>query len=135
MKMMVKCFSWGIVLILLVMIFSQMTSYNIRQDEMNNLISTAMTSTQIVMKENMEDEIYGTNNKRRIIDSNKKYVEEFATNFHRLATTNSKYTIKIIGVDYKKGFLDVDITCSFRIYNGTTKQFSSRKINIIENLN
>ena len=60
-----------------------MMVYNVKQDELVNCISTAMTSTQIVMQEQIEDVIFKTNTKRKSINSNQEYLEEFAKNEYK----------------------------------------------------
>lgn len=118
-----------------VMLFSQMMSFNIRYDELTNCISTAMTNTQIVMQEQIEDQIYQTNNKRQSIDSNDAYVDIFAQNFYKLVTTDSDFKIRVYGVDYEKGFLDIGVESSFKMFNGQTKTIYSRKTSLVDIIN
>ena len=84
------------------------------------------------MQEQIEDEIYHTNNKRKAINSNEEYLKEFATNFYKLANSESTFTIKVYGIDYTKGFLDVEVTSSFPMFNGQTKHIVSRKASVVD---
>ena len=67
MKALIRCFMLGMSIIVLVMMFSFFQEVNVRQDELNNIVATAMTQTQTVIKEQIEDKQYKTNNKRYAI--------------------------------------------------------------------
>ena len=64
MKALIRCFMLGMSIIVLIMMFSFFQEVNVRQDELNNIVATAMTQTQTVIKEQIEDKQYKTNNKR-----------------------------------------------------------------------
>lgn len=132
MKIVARIFGLSIILILSYMIAMEFTGYYVRRNELNNCIKTAMTSTQIIMQENIEDEYFGTENARKVIDSNEAYVEEFGNNFYVLPTTNTDYHIDILAVDYTKGLLHVKITGTFTMLNGQQKSFSAEKTSIID---
>lgn len=132
MKIVTRIFGLSIVLILSYMIVMEFTGYSVRQNELNTCITTAMTSTQIVMQENIEDEYFGTDNARKTIDSNESYVEEFGNNFYVLPTTDTDYHIDILAVDYTKGLLHVKITGTFTMLNGQQKTFSAEKVSIVD---
>ena len=132
MKIVARIFGLSIILILSYMIAMEFTGYYVRRNELNTCIKTAMTSTQIIMQENIEDEYFGTENARKVIDSNEAYVEEFGNNFYVLPTTNTDYYIDILAVDYTKGLLHVKITGTFTMLNGQQKSFSAEKTSIID---
>ena len=132
MKIVTRIFGLSIILILSYMIAMEFTGYYVRRNELNTCIKTAMTSTQIIMQENIEDEYFGTENARKVIDSNEAYVEEFGNNFYVLPTTNTDYHIDILAVDYTKGLLHVKITGTFTMLNGQQKSFSAEKTSIID---
>ena len=132
MKIQERILIFSTVIILSVMMFMQMTEYNVRQDELNNCITTAMSNTQVVMSEQIEDEVYGTNNRRKTIASNAEYVEEFANNFYKLVTSNTSYQIDVYAVDYEKGLLSIGVTGKFKMYNGEIKTITSRKTSVVE---
>lgn len=132
MKIQDRILIFSVIFIFSVMMFMQLTEYNVRQDELNNCITTAMSSTQVVMSEQIEDEVYGTNNRRKTISSNTEYVEEFANNFYKLITSNTSYQIEVYAVDYQKGLLSIGVTGKFKMYNGEIKTITSRKTSIVE---
>ena len=132
MKIVTRIFGLSIVLILSYMIAMEFTGYYVRRNELNTCITQAMTSTQIVMQENIEDDYFGTDNARKIIDSNEAYVEEFGNNFHVLPTTDTDYHIDILAADYTKGLLHVRITGTFTMLNGQQKTFSAEKTGIVD---
>ena len=132
MRILTRLFGLGVVLIVVIMLFGQMMMFNIRRGELNSAISTAMSSTQIVMQEQIEDKEYGTNTRRKTISSNDEYIDEFIENFEKLITTDTVYKIRVYGVDYEKGLLDIGVEGSFKMLNGETKTFNSRKTSIVE---
>lgn len=134
MKALIRCFMLGMSIIVLIMMFSFFQEVNVRQDELNNIVATAMTQTQTVIKEQIEDKQYKTNNKRYAISNNDEYVAEFTHNLYMLKTTNSDYHITVYGVDYEKGLLDIGVKSSFSMWNGQTKTLTTRKTGIVENL-
>lgn len=134
MKALIRCFMLGMSIIVLIMMFSFFQEVNVRQDELNNIVATAMTQTQTVIKEQIEDKQYKTNNKRYAISNNDEYVADFTHNLYMLKTTNSDYHITVYGVDYEKGLLDIGVESSFRMWNGQTKALTTRKTGIVENL-
>ena len=132
MKIITRIFGMSIMLFYVILIFLQMMDYNIRRNELNECLSLAMTSTQIVMMENIEDIVYGTNNCRKKISSNDAYIQEFLDNFTLLVSTKTKYEVKVYAIDYKLGLLSVGIEGKFQTLNGVEKTFSSRKTSIID---
>ena len=135
MKVIVRIFGLNIMMFYVILIFLQMMDYNVRRDELNHCISMAMTNTQIIMAENIEDTLYGTNNHRKSIESNNEYIEEFACNFHVLVTTNTKYEIYVYAIDYTTGLLSVEVEGTFLTINGVEKKFRSRKTSVVEVVN
>lgn len=132
MRILCRIFGLGYVLVMCIALFSQMMMLNVRRDELNSAIATAMSSTQIVMQEQIEDVRFGTNNRRKTIDSDEAYVQEFITNFETLVSTKTDYTVKVYGVDYQKGLLDIGVEGKVKMFNGEFKTFDSRKTSIIE---
>lgn len=132
MRLLCRLFGLGFVFIISIALFSQMMMMNVRRDELNTAISTAMSSTQIIMQEQIEDQKLGTNNRRKTISSNDEYIQEFTTNFEMLVDSDTDYTVKVYGVDYQKGLLDVKVEGKFKMLNGEYKTFDSRKTSIVE---
>ena len=84
MRVLIRVFGLSCIFIFVCMIFMTMTNHNVRQDELNSAISTAMTGTQTIMQENIQDELYGTNQARQKIESEAEYKDLFIKNFARL---------------------------------------------------
>ena len=104
----------------------------IRYDELIKASSLAMSNTQLVMMENIEDAYYGTSNARRVINDDLDYISLFKENFNILTSTNSKYTIKEYVADARKGLLYVDIDCCFKTIKGDYKTLNKKLINIVD---
>lgn len=132
MRVLIRCFNLSIILIVSILIFAQMMIFNVKRDELINCISTAMSSTQMIMQEQIEDGIYGTNVRRKTITSNEQYLDEFLIHFYKLVTTDSDYIINVYGIDYTKGLLDIEIESHFKMFNGKEKVIKSRKTSIID---
>ena len=119
-------------LIMTSMMFLEMMGITIRQDELNNCISSAVATTQVIMKENIEDKVYGTEKSRNVIESNDEYLQLFKTNLEKAKTSNTRYTIRVYGVDYTKGYLDVGVEATYPMINGAIRTLTSRQTNLIE---
>lgn len=132
MRVLTRCFGLSVILIISIILYAQMMVFNVRKDELISCISTAMSSTQIIMQEQIEDQILNTQTKRKSINSNEQYLNEFASHFYKLTTSNSVFKIKVFGIDYTKGFLDIEIESQFKMFNGKTKTISSRKTSIVD---
>lgn len=103
-----------------------------RSDELNKITSLAMSNTQIVMMENIEDAYFNTNNARRTIDSDIDYINLYKDNLEKLISTNSSYSIKDYYADARKGLLYVNIECSFKTIKGDYKTLNKKLLNIID---
>lgn len=102
MRIMVRVFGLSIIFMFVCMLFMQMMSYNVRQDELTQSITTAMTGTQTVEKENVEDRMYGTNNARMAINDDTTYKNLFIKNFAKLVG-GDEFTSSLGNMlDYKK---------------------------------
>ena len=132
MKIIARIFGVCIMLIMTSMMFLEMMGITIRQDELNNCISSAVATTQVIMKENIEDKVYGTEAARNVIESNDEYLQLFKTNLEKAKTSNTKYTIRVYGVDYTKGYLDVGVEATYPMINGAVRTLTSRQTNLIE---
>lgn len=84
MRVLIRIFGLSCIFIFVCIIFMTMTNHNVRQDELNSAISTAMTGTQTIMQENIQDNLYGTNQARQKIDSEADYKDLFIQSFARL---------------------------------------------------
>lgn len=84
MRIMLRVFGLSVIFMFVCLLFMQMMSYNIRQEELTQTITTAMTGTQTVEQENIEDTMYGTDNARLEINDNTAYKNLFIKNFAKL---------------------------------------------------
>ncbi len=84
MRLLVRVFGLSCIFMFICMIFMQMMAINIRQDELNNAISSAMTGTQIVMQKNIEDRLMNRDTARYKIDDEASYKDLFIENFAKL---------------------------------------------------
>ena len=84
MRVLARVMGLSIMFILTSIIFLQLSSFNIHEMELSDATTTAMTSTQIVEQENIEDDIYDTTNARKVIDSNTKYQQQYVDDFAML---------------------------------------------------
>ena len=132
MKIMVRVM--GLTVIGLCISICLMHSFDImvRYDELDKASSIAMSNTQIVMMENIEDAYYGTSNARRVISDDLDYISLYKENFDILTNTNSVYTIKDYRADCLKGLLYVDIECRFKTIRGNCKVLNKKLLNIVD---
>ena len=84
MRVLARVMGLSIMFILTSIIFLQLSSFNIHEMELSDATTTAMTSTQIVEQENIEDDIYDTTNARKVIDNNTKYQQQYVDDFAML---------------------------------------------------
>ena len=89
MRVLARVMGLSIMFILTSIIFIQLSSFNIHEMELSDATTTAMTSTQIVEQENIEDDIYDTTNARKVIDSNTKYQQQYVDDFAMLVGAKS----------------------------------------------
>lgn len=137
MKMVVRCLIISMMACALIMIKITFGQLAIREDELNTISSQAISTTQISAREQIEDRLYNVENARCRVDnscfnSNEDYLNDLKRNLKALITTNSKYEIKVYGIDYEKGLLDVEICCTYKQITGQEKTLSTRKTSIVE---
>lgn len=125
---------FGMLSLFILLIFHLLTliEYNVRYDEINMIVSSALKTTQYVMQEQIEDNLNETEFRRMDILSNEDYLKEFKKNLMIQVNTNSDYDIHVFGIDYEKGLLDVGVDCNYKALNGEEKTISTRKCSIIE---
>lgn len=132
MKMLNRILGLTIAGLFCMLIVLQLINVDVRRDEMNTILTLAMTQTQTILEEQVQDDIYGTSTSRKRISSNEEYFQEFVTNFQKLITTNSNYQLELLDADYEKGLLDVNVICRYRNIMGQDKTMEVRKTSIIE---
>ena len=104
---------------------------NVRLDELNKVSELAISNTQIVMAENIEDYYYGTNNRRLKIESSEDYLNLFKHNLEMLKTSDGIYEVDGY-FDPLKGLLCVDINYRYKYFLGNEKCLNKRLINIVD---
>lgn len=131
MKLLVRFMGLGLIEIVLIAMMFEMVSLNIREDELNTIVSMAISNTQLVMQEIIEDELYQTTNARMILDD-EKYFELFMDNLDTLISTDSVYEVRLLAIDYTKGLIDVEVDLKYRSIDGSLKVLSTRKTSIVD---
>ena len=131
MKLLVRFMGLGLIGIVLIAMMFEMVSLNIREDELNTIVSMAISNTQLVMQEIIEDELYQTTNARMILDD-EKYFELFMDNLDTLISTDSVYEARLLAIDYTKGLIDVEVDLKYRSIDGSLKVLSTRKTSIVD---
>lgn len=132
MRIMVRMMELSIIGFCTCLMLMHIFDLNVRLDELNKISSLAMSNTQIVVQENIEDRLYGTDNARLRIDSNDKYISLYKENLSKLISTDSTYEVSDYLADHERGLLYVKVDCSYKTLNGNTKTLSRKLLNIID---
>lgn len=137
MKLMVRGFVLALLACLMIMIKITFGQLTVREDELNTIATQAISTTQISAREQIEDRMYNKENARCRADnscynSNEDYLNDLKRNLTALITSKSTYEIKVYGIDYQKGLLDVEIVCKYTQITGKEKTLSKRKTSIVE---
>lgn len=104
---------------------------NIRFDELDKASHLAMTNTQIVMQENIEDIYYKTNNARLKIDTNEDYLNLYKENFNILVNSDGTYSVDGY-CDVYKGLMCVNVSHEYKNFLGQNKTINKSLINLID---
>lgn len=104
---------------------------NNRIDEIDKASHIAMTNTQILMQENIEDYYYGTENRRVNITSAEQYLNIFKENFEPLISSDGDFNISGLADPYR-GLLYVNINYKYKNFLGKEKALNKKMINIID---
>lgn len=107
----------------------------VKENELEAITKNAFSTTQISMREQIEDTVHGTNNARCNINdtcfhSNEDYLNDFKNNLTTLISADGEFEIRVYGADYQKGLLDVEVVSTYYLF-GRKKQISIRKTSII----
>lgn len=121
----------GLIGIVFIAMMFEMVSLNVRENELNTITSMAISNTQIVMQEIIEDELYQTKNARMMLD-NESYFELFLDNLDTLISTDSIYEVRLLAIDSARGLIDVEVDLSYRKLDGSIKTISTHKTSIID---
>lgn len=132
MRILIKLFGYTLVGLLTLICGLQFVSTNTRLDEMETAATIAMSQTQTVMAEQIEDRRYGTNIAREHWTSEDEYFDYFVDSFQIQLTTDSKCSIDLLNASLEKGVLDVKITCTYNRLDKKTATISTTKTGIVE---
>lgn len=135
MKTLVKTFRHIVIILFTYLILTQMGAYHVRSNELNQALQIAMSNTQTIAKENVSDTRYGIHASRKVFHNNDEYLQDFKDCFTKLITSNSKFTIKVYGIDYRTGLLDLGVDASFKLWNGETETITARRSSIVDVIN
>ena len=90
------------------------------ETELNDSVSQAVTSTQIAMREQIEDRLYNTHNARTKFETSEDYYNYFINTLKETKTNkNVKYDVNIYAADVEKGLLSVEVTAYYKRLDGT----------------
>lgn len=131
MRIFVRISGLTVIGLCIIMILMSLLDLNIRKDEVDKISAIAMSNTQIVMQENIEDRYFGTSNARTLIASKYTYDKLYRTNLAKLQTTDGVYKLSITS-DYLKGLMSVTINYEYKNFLGQTKTIHKKLTNIIE---
>jgi len=95
-----------------------------RKNELDTNLSAAMEQSMLLLTVDTDSDYD--------IESKEDLIADFIQNFLIKTTTDSTFTIDIIGADAEKGLLDVKVTETFGSYAGIKKSVSVRKTIILE---
>lgn len=112
------------------MMLMHLIDLNIRKDEIDKISYLAMSNTQIIMQENIEDFYYKTDNARIKINSSEEYEALYRDSLAKLQTTDGTYNLSFIS-DPLKGLLCVNINYEYINFLGELKTINKKLINII----
>lgn len=93
-----------------------------RKDELFRVVSAAVK--QAVSDSQIEGQ--------KEISSDKELVAQFIQLMSSNISSNSDFSVEVMGADYKEGMLDVIVTEKFKYFNGKTDSVSVRKCAIYE---
>lgn len=105
---------------------------NILLRDLTNMTSLAVNQTQIVMKEQIEDQYYNYENARLYFHSDDEYYDYFKECFTKLITADAKYEAILYDIDYTKGLISVGIDCTYKNIAGAEKTLHARKTSIVD---
>lgn len=122
MKQFITIIGIAVIVTLISMTILSEQSKNSRQDELDKAVSGAVKQT---VKASHAD---GQN----IIISDKTMVAHFINVISNNIKSDGKISVKVLGVNYKDGLLDVKVSETFKYLNGKEKTITVRKCAIYE---
>lgn len=132
MRILIKLFGYTLVGFFVLVCSLQFVSTNIRTQEVHKAATNAMTQTQTVMAEQIEDREYGTHAARLVWSSEDEYFNYFVDSFKIQLSTDNVCRIDMLDCDLNKGLLRVKISCFYNKLNGDVGEISLIKTGIVE---
>lgn len=132
MRVLIKLFGYTFLGLLMLICGLQFVSTNTRTDEMETAATIAMSQTQTVMAEQIEDRKFNTNIAREHWTSEDEYFQYFVDSYKIQLSTDSKCNIDLLNASLDKGLLDVRVTCSYKRLDGKVATISTAKTGIVE---
>jgi len=132
MKIMVRIMGLTVVGLCISLMLMHSFDLMIRIDELEKASQIAMSNTQLVVMENIEDSYYKTNNVRQVINSDEAYIQMYKENLNKLKTSNGEFDVVDYKADIRKGLLYVDIDYTFNTINGNKKTINKKLLNIVD---
>lgn len=134
MRIIVRSMGLTVIGLCVCLMLMHLLDLNIRYDELDKASHMAMTNTQIVMQENIEDIYYKTNNARLKIDTNEDYLNLYKENFNILVNSDGEFNIDGY-CDVYKGLMCVSVSHKYKNFLGQDKILNKKLINVIDVVN
>ena len=122
MKQFITIIGIAVIVTLISMTILSEQSRNSRQDELDKAVSGAVKQT---VKASHADG-------QRAITSDKAMVAHFVNVISSNIKSDGKISVKVLGVNYKDGLLDVKVSETFKYLNGKEKTITVRKCAVYE---
>lgn len=121
MKTATKGLILSIIFVLALFIVTSQTQKSVKKNELNGIVARAIQETQRVI-----------NDQRYEINSNDEYLAEFSQNLVRLSSACDNLEIKVYGIDYEKGLIDVEVSIVVKYVNSKEEVIKVRKTSILD---
>lgn len=132
MKILSRLMGFTAIGLLFIGILMNIMQENILLRDLVEMTSLAVNQTQIVMKEQIEDQYYNYVNARIYFNSNEEYYDYFKQCFSTLITSDARYESILYDIDYTKGLISVGIDCKYKNIAGIDKVLHTRKTSIVD---
>ncbi len=122
MKQFITIIGIAVIVTLIAMTILSEQSRNSREDELEKAVSGAVKQTVKASHADGQTDI----------TSNKEMVAHFVNVVSSNIKSDGKISVKVLGVDYQEGLLDVKVSETFNYLNGKEKTITVRKCAIYE---
>lgn len=132
MKILARLLGFTAIGLLFIGMLMNIMQENILLRDLVDMTSLAVNQTQIVMKEQIEDQYYNYENARTYFTTNDEYYDYFKDCFAKLITSNAKYEAELYDIDFTKGLISVGVDCKYKNIIGNDKVLHTRKTSIVD---